>query len=198
MIHAIKQGKIQWHCAHPACSYHNCAAWDRVAACAQHPQTQWQQPPGNTHETPVSELTWADAQHIVLPRCQECGTVMTVRVFREEECLAPTITRDEHTGKIVQVKADGVAPWIVDTQTHHLFVPHPTLAHLSHEQIRAMMASIQAQAPHAPIDWMLSTSIYEEIKDVFPHPAIALHQEAARLLVAAGKIPLKAPEGGPH
>lgn len=196
MLHDIDdQGNISYHCANPECRLHNCQGWDNGVFCEAHGEAQRAQPAGETQQRHISDpgVRWSGKNEIELPTC-ECGwQVTSLRVHTDEECTPPTIKRDEQTGKILQIiHPAGRAPWLRDSEVHHLAVPHPTLAHLPSEKIQELQRHIRSLAPTAPTDWMLSIHIYEDIKDVLPHPAIARHRELARQMEAIGK---KRPSG---
>lgn len=194
MLHNIeKDGTISWHCITSTCSYHNCAQWDREIACSIHlPGIT-----GKTHTTHISdnEVQWVNLVEILLPVCLECGSRWTLRVHDDEELTPPIITRDEITGKILQV-APSTHPkyshnlWIKDADIIRKHIPHPTLLHLTPEQIHQIQADIRNKAPDAPIDWMMTEVTTEDIHDVYQHPAVARHRELAWQLMKSGKTPI--------
>lgn len=196
MLHAIDTtGMIAWHCHNPACTYHNCQGWDRGVHCAHHGEAQRTQENGQTITAHISdpEVQWTSPQDIALPPCPGCGSRMTLHVHDDEELTAPIITTDEQTGKILQVaphphpKFSGNL-WFVDADMIKKQQPHPTLAHLSPDQIAQMQTDIKSKAPDAPTDWMLTETVQQEIHAVYQHPAVARHQQLATLLTEAGKV----------
>jgi hypothetical protein len=138
-------------------------------------------------------VEWVSEKEIALPRCEECGTRITLLVHGE--IVEPIITKDEQTGKILQVAMPRGAEhhgnlWIVDKDLVKQKMPHPSFAHLSPEQLlqlQQIQAAIKSMAPDAPIDWMVPDAIREDIKNVYPHPAVARHQSLAQQMIAAGK-----------
>lgn len=195
MLHSIDTtGMISWHCHNPACTYHNCQAWDRGVTCAHHPNRHNEEA-GQTITAHISDagVEWVGPQDIALPPCPGCGARMTLHVHDEEELTAPLITTDEQTGKIIQVaphphpKFSGNL-WFVDADMIKKRVPHPTLAHLSPDQIAQMQLDIKSKAPEAPTDWMMTEAVHQEIHAVFQHPAVSRHRSLAEQLQAAGKV----------
>jgi len=196
MLHTIDDtGMISWHCHNPRCKYHNCSKWESGIQCTHHGDTQRGQPAGETLTAHLSDpgVHWTDENNIALPPCPECGTQMTLHVHDDEELTPPIITKDERTGKILQVApADHpkYSPnlWLTNVDITRKQNPHPTLAHLEPDQIIQMQADLRNKAPDAPVDWMLSESIQAEIKSVEQHPAVARHAELARQLKETGKV----------
>lgn len=160
---------------------------------------------GNTcKETITYHLNHDDMQfvrenEIVMPACQKCGTRMTIYVHGDHELLEPIITKDAITGKILQA-ADNPHPdyrdniWIKHTSIVHTPMPHPTLAHLSVEQIKELQALNRSKAPDMPLDWMLTESIHEEIHSVTMRPFVEHHRSLAEQMKTAGKGYVPQPE----
>jgi hypothetical protein len=127
---------------------------------------------------------------IDLPPCETCvargtPTTLSIRAATDEELTPPTITRDELTGQILQVApTPGYEAfdnhWGKVVEITHTPIPHPTLAHLSPQEIQAMQEQIKAKAPDAPIDWMLTTQVREKIHAVFLCPWVERHREVWR------------------
>lgn len=151
---------------------------------------------GTENQAHVSheQLQWKTEQEILLPPCSKCGGVATIRVHDDEELTPPIIARDEKSGKILQV-APAEHPkyagnlWRKDSHIVRHPLPHPTLAEagLSEGQIRELQAYNRSKAPNIPVDWMLTESTREEIREVTPHPAVALHRQLADLMRQHGK-----------
>lgn len=192
MLHAIDaQGNIQWHCiSMPQCSYHNCEVWDKeIRACSHHATRV----SGQTHTAHISDpgVIWLSNTTIRTPICDECGAFTMLEIH--ENVIEPIIKRDEITGKILQV----VMPpgyehyhtlWIADANTIRKTVPHPTMAHLTAEQIKQQQELLRSVAPDAPVDWMQQEMIIEDIHNVYPHPAVERHRSLAGQLRASGKV----------
>lgn len=197
MLHDIDDnGTIKWHCPNPECAYHNCGNWDQGVTCEVHKQTQRQQADGLTLSAHISDphLIWIDPRHICLPVCARCTRRVGINIYSEDEIAQPIIKKDELTGKILQATMPPGYEhhgnlWIKNADIIRKQQPHPTLAHLSPAQIQQMQADIRNKAPEAPIDWMLTETIEEDIHAVFPHPALARHRVLKRQLIAIGKMP---------
>lgn len=169
-----EQGTITWEC--------HWRTHDGAPACGQE----------NTYHLSHEGVQWLNEREIAIPACVKCGAKMTIRIPTEEEMTPPIITRDE-TGQIMQVEpAPGYEHffkhWQKDADIVHDALPHPTLQHLSLDEIRAMQEHIKAKAPNAPVDWMVSTTPREVIHAVSPRAFVAHHQELARQMQAAGKV----------
>lgn len=196
MLHTIDaQGNIQWHChSMPECSFHNCQAWDREDTCNFH-LNQHNEPAGQTHTINFNDsaVKWTSPQVIELPMCSECGEIMGLQVHSDEELIEPIITKDEMTGKILQVsphphpKFSGNL-WYKDADIVKKVVPHPTIAYLKPDEIEHLVAHLRSALPGVSTEWMQQEILVEDIHSVYPHPAVARHRSLAEQLNAAGKV----------
>jgi hypothetical protein len=192
MLHTIDdQGNISWHCiSMPQCSYHNCTAWDRGVDCSHHTTAGVS---GQTHTAHISDpdIVWMSDHEIALPQCPECGEVLMITVHGD--IAEPVIAKDETTGKILQVAMPvGFEHhgnlWFKDADIVKKYIPHPSWAHLSIEQIRQAQEHIHSLAPNSPVDWMIQELTVEDIHSVVKHPAVDRHNALAEQLKAAGKV----------
>jgi hypothetical protein len=192
MLHSIDSlGNISWHCHTPNCLFHSCSDWDEGISCLHHEHNSGESK--DIHSAHISNqgVSWVGPEEIELPVCTQCGEKMTLKVHNN--VAEPIITKDEQTGEILQVRMpEGFEHhgnlWFKDADIVKQAMPHPTLAHLTTDQIRAQQESLRAVAPNAPVDWMMQEMLIEKIHRVIPHPAVARHQELAKQLNAAGKV----------
>ena len=183
-----EHGTISWHCANPACTYHNCAAWGEVA-CPYHPD-RTTAPTGSTIAIHASHdaIQWLDAEHVRLATCPGCDSTMTSRIHRDEEKMPPRIFRDEMSGEILQVVfPDGSNPtlWRIRGDVQHVQMPHEAFAKLPPAHFAELLQRMQAAG--ADTSWMMQKQAIFKIRGVEQAPTIANHERLAAALIAAGK-----------
>jgi hypothetical protein len=195
MLHALDdQGNLAWYCRNPDCRYHSCQAWDDGIKCLAHPDRQ----NGTIEEAHTAHISdpdirWVGPQEIALPVCPDCGDSTTLHIHSDEELTPPIITRDEITGKILQVAPHPHPKYSPNLWQTHIDitrkrVPHETLAHLSPDQIAELQAYNRNLAPNIPVDWMMTEAIYADIQSVTQHPAVTRHRALAEQMTSTGKM----------
>lgn len=197
-------GTLTYNCqaVHPhasLCEYHNCSTWED--ATCPHPLCAVTANGPHVGKDIVVHISHPDVVHvsshphygecIALPPCPGCGSVMAIRVYPEHEQVEPQIIPDAsglgHTLQFHPRANDNL--WRVHGETSHQYVPHPTLAHLSIEQIQAHQDALTSVAPDAPVDWMLSKVQINRIHRVELRPHVAHHQRLLEKMREAGKVP---------
>lgn len=190
MLHYVDSTnkRLVWYCYNPKCIHHGCVNWHRDVKCGHHTSVGVR-----TKGTPLSvsvddpNVIWKDSQHVQLPPCDVCGSVMTIRIPTEEESVPATVHRDTN-GNIVAVEIPDDHPAINFTIIEHsqeLIQPDHSItqqlvahAHNNPSNPAHMQALIDHLTPQQKII----------IADVRPHPAISLHTQAKDLLLAHGNI----------
>jgi hypothetical protein len=172
LLHITPDGDAVWHCAGRDCEHHNCADpldnHGTPIGCEHHKHLPVEQRPAGTPLT--AHMSHEDVQWtrggimIALPECGCCGTQLFAKcVFTDEELAAPNLTIPEY---------EEYQESVVDKDEERL-----RLALLKHG---------------IEIDQVVHIVKQRRVVGSHPHPMVARHQELARQLIAAGKVPMKA------
>ena len=176
--HITSDGDVVWHCAGRDCEHHNCAdpldEHGTPVGCVHHREVD-QRPAGTPLTAHVSheDIAWVpstipdhpESTMIALPQCG-CGMQMFVKaVFSDEELAMPNITIPEY---------EEYQESVLDKDN---------------ERLRLALAKHGIE-----IDQVVHIVKQRRVIGEHQHPMIARHQELARQLIAAGKVPTQAVE----